>query len=39
MLALLCLLKISVLVDVKNYCLLEELERILIMVVLVLRFP
>lgn len=38
MLALLCLSRISALVDVKNYCLLNERERILIMLVLVLGF-
>lgn len=38
MVALLCLLRISALVAVKNYFLLNELERILIMV-LVLGFP
>lgn len=39
MLALLCLLRTSALVDAKNYCLLNELGTILTMLVLVLEFP
>lgn len=38
MLALLCLLRISALVDGKSYCLLNELKRILIMLVSVLGY-